>query len=217
MLLDFNRLGALRAVLSAIALLVGAFLLLPIVVIVLLSFGSSRYLQFPPPAWTPRWYEDLFDEPDWPAAFATSFKIAIVVATAATLLGLMASFGLARGRFPARKRSGRCSSRRRSCRSWSSPLRSTPSSCACSSTAPSSASSSPTQSSRCPARSSRSATRWKASTRASRTPPCSAAPRRLGPSSGSCCRRSSLGRAGLLTLATPPGQSSRRPWMMIDR
>ena len=57
MLLDFNRLGALRVVLSAIAVLVGAFLLLPIVVIVLLSFGSSRYLQFPPPAWTLRWYQ----------------------------------------------------------------------------------------------------------------------------------------------------------------
>ena len=103
MLLDFNRLGALRVVLSAIALLVGAFLLLPIIVIVLLSFGSSRYLQFPPPAWTLRWYEDLFDDPDWLAAFATSFEIAAVVAVAATLLGLMASFGLARGRFPGKE------------------------------------------------------------------------------------------------------------------
>ena len=103
MLLDFNRLGGLRAVLSAIALLVGAFLLLPIVVIVLLSFGSSRYLQFPPPTWTLQWYEDLFDDPDWLASFATSFEIAIVVAAAATLLGLMASFGLARGRFPGKE------------------------------------------------------------------------------------------------------------------
>lgn len=103
MLLDFNRLGALRVVLSAIALLVGAFLLLPVVVIVLLSFGSSRYLQFPPPAWTLRWYEELFDDPDWLASFATSFEIAIVVAVVATLLGLMASFGLTRGRFPGRE------------------------------------------------------------------------------------------------------------------
>lgn len=99
MLLDFNRLGALRVVLSAIALLVGAFLLLPIVVIVLLSFGSSRYLQFPPPAWTLRWYEELLDDPEWLTSFATSFEIAVVVAVVATLLGLMASFGLTRGRF----------------------------------------------------------------------------------------------------------------------
>jgi putative spermidine/putrescine transport system permease protein len=103
MLLDFNRLGALRVVLSAIAVLVGAFLLLPVVVIVLLSFGSSRYLQFPPPAWTLRWYQELFDDVDWLTSFVTSFEIAIVVAVIATLLGLMASFALTRGRFPGRE------------------------------------------------------------------------------------------------------------------
>ena len=52
MLLDFARLGALRTVLAAIGILVGIFLLLPIVLIVALSFGSSQWLQFPPPAWT---------------------------------------------------------------------------------------------------------------------------------------------------------------------
>lgn len=99
MLLDFNRIGALRVALSGIAALVGAFLLLPVVVIVLLSFGSSRYLQFPPPAWTLHWYSDLFDDPDWLASFLTSAEIAVVVAIVATVLGLMASFGLTRGRF----------------------------------------------------------------------------------------------------------------------
>lgn len=103
MLLDFDRLGALRAVLAGIAVLVGAFLLLPIVVIVLLSFGSSRYLQFPPPAWTLRWYREMFRNPDWLASFVTSAEIAVVVAIVATVLGLMASFGLTRGRFFGKK------------------------------------------------------------------------------------------------------------------
>jgi putative spermidine/putrescine transport system permease protein len=99
MLLDFDRLGPLRYVLAALALLVGAFLLLPIVVIVLLSFGSSRYLQFPPPAWTTKWYAALFADPDWLTSFLTSLEIAVVVSILATLIGLMASFGLTRGRF----------------------------------------------------------------------------------------------------------------------
>ncbi len=99
MLLDFARLGFLRFVLAGVALLVGAFLLLPILVIVALSFGSSRYLQFPPPAWTLKWYAQLFADPDWLTAFLTSFEIAIVTAAVATLLGLMASFGLTRGNF----------------------------------------------------------------------------------------------------------------------
>jgi putative spermidine/putrescine transport system permease protein len=103
MLLDFDRLGFLRYVLGAIAVLVGAFLLLPILTIAALSFGSSRYLQFPPAAWTTKWYAQLFADPDWLAAFFTSLEIAVVVAVVATLIGLAASFGLTRGRFKGRE------------------------------------------------------------------------------------------------------------------
>ena len=103
MLLDFSRLGALRYVLAAIGGLVGVFLLLPIALIVALSFGSSQWLQFPPPAWTLKWYRQLLADPDWLAAFLTSLKIALTVTVLATGLGLMASFGLTRGRFPGRE------------------------------------------------------------------------------------------------------------------
>ncbi|HEX4766143.1 MAG TPA: ABC transporter permease [Lichenihabitans sp.] len=103
MLLDFDRLGLFRIVLVGIALLVGAFLLLPILLIVALSFGSSRYLQFPPPAWTLKWYAALFADPDWLSSFATSLEIAVTVMIVATLIGLMASFGLTRGRFPGKE------------------------------------------------------------------------------------------------------------------
>ncbi|TIV05594.1 MAG: ABC transporter permease, partial [Mesorhizobium sp.] len=44
MLLDYDRLGWLKAALLAFTTLVAAFLLLPVVFIVLLSFGSSRWL-----------------------------------------------------------------------------------------------------------------------------------------------------------------------------
>ena len=103
MLLDFDRLGPLRYVLVAIAIGVGAFLLLPILVIVALSFGSSRYLQLPPAAWTTKWYAQLFADPDWFTAFLTSLEIAVVVALLSTGIGLMASFGLTRGRFPGKE------------------------------------------------------------------------------------------------------------------
>ena len=103
MLLDFDSLGPFRFVLVGIAVLVGAFLLLPIAVIVALSFGSSRYLQFPPAAWTTKWYAQVFADPDWLGAFLTSLEIAVVVAIVATLIGLMASFALTRGRFAGRE------------------------------------------------------------------------------------------------------------------
>ena len=103
MLLDFDRLGALRYVLIGAAILVGAFLMLPILTIAALSFGSSRYLQFPPAAWTTRWYAQLFADPDWLSSFLTSLEIALAVALVATAIGLAASFGLTRGRFRGRE------------------------------------------------------------------------------------------------------------------
>ncbi|RVD41564.1 ABC transporter permease, partial [Mesorhizobium sp. M4B.F.Ca.ET.019.03.1.1] len=65
MLLDYDRLGWLKAALLAFTALVAAFLLLPVVFIVLLSFGSSRWLAFPPPGWTLKWYQELFADPSW--------------------------------------------------------------------------------------------------------------------------------------------------------
>ncbi len=103
MLLDFSRLGLLRYVLSALGVLIGAFLLLPIALIVALSFGSSRYLQFPPQSWTFRWYAQLFADSDWLTSFLTSLEIASVVAVLAVVLGTLASFGLTRGTFQGRE------------------------------------------------------------------------------------------------------------------
>ena len=99
MLLDFSRLGILRYILSAIGIVVGLFLLLPIMLIVAISFGSSRWLQFPPPSWTLKWYREIFADSDWLASFLTSLEIALCVMVLATVIGLMASFALTRGRF----------------------------------------------------------------------------------------------------------------------
>lgn len=99
MLLDFKALGAWKWPLVGFTALVTLFLLLPIVFIVALSFGSSQWLIFPPPGWTLKWYCDLFADPRWLEATLTSLKIGIIVTLCSVLLGLLASFGLTRGRF----------------------------------------------------------------------------------------------------------------------
>ncbi|TIR28769.1 MAG: ABC transporter permease [Mesorhizobium sp.] len=102
MLLDYDRLGWLRAALLGFTGLVAAFLLLPVVFIVLLSFGSSRWLAFPPPGWTLKWYEELFADPAWLEAALTSARIATMAALLAVVIGLLASFALVRGQFRGR-------------------------------------------------------------------------------------------------------------------
>lgn len=64
MLLSPNAIGGrLRAGLYLTTGAIAAFLLLPIVFIVLLSFGSSQWLVFPPPGWTLKWYGQFFANP----------------------------------------------------------------------------------------------------------------------------------------------------------
>lgn len=99
MLLNFDRLGAWKWILLAITGLTSAFLILPIIFIAALSFGSSQWLIFPPPGWTLKWYRDFFADPRWLEAAGTSFSIAAIVTVLSVLIGLIASFGLVRGRF----------------------------------------------------------------------------------------------------------------------
>jgi len=103
MLLDYDRLGWLKIVLLGFTALVAAFLLLPVVFIVLLSFGSSRWLAFPPPGWTLKWYQELFADPSWIEAALTSARIATMTAILAVAIGLLASFALVRGEFRGRE------------------------------------------------------------------------------------------------------------------
>jgi putative spermidine/putrescine transport system permease protein len=99
MLLDFNRLGAWKWILVSVTTLVAIFLLMPIVFIAALSFGSSQWLIFPPPSWTLRWYQDLFADPRWLESALTSAKVAAIVTVLSVVVGLFASLALTRGTF----------------------------------------------------------------------------------------------------------------------
>ena len=79
------------------------FLLAPLLLLVALSFDSSRWLQFPPPGWTLQWYKEVFSDPDWLSSLLTSIELGVVVTTASVLLGLLSGFALVRGSFPGRK------------------------------------------------------------------------------------------------------------------
>ncbi|GAA3066695.1 ABC transporter permease [Rhizobium viscosum] len=103
MLLDFEKLGGLRPFLIGLTVVVCLFLILPIVFIAALSFGSSQWLIFPPPSWTFKWYQALFDDPRWLYSALTSLKIAAIVTVLSVVLGFLAAFGLNRGSFIGRE------------------------------------------------------------------------------------------------------------------
>ncbi len=76
-----------------------AFLLLPIIVIVPLSFADSSFLVYPIPGWSLRWYQNLFTSDDWIRAARNSFIVAPLATVIATVLGTLAAVGLARTDF----------------------------------------------------------------------------------------------------------------------
>lgn len=76
--------------------LVIAILILPIIVVMIISFSSASYLTFPPPGFSLRWYEQFFSDSNWMRAFWTSLVVAAISAGIAILLGASAALGIVR-------------------------------------------------------------------------------------------------------------------------
>ncbi len=87
-----------RVWLYALAALVAAFLVLPVLIVVPMSFSASRFLDFPPSEWSLRWYQRFFSSPSWWGSLLSSLKIATAVTVIATPLGTLAAYALHRGR-----------------------------------------------------------------------------------------------------------------------
>jgi len=86
---------ALRAV--CVAVLV--YLLAPILAIIPLSFSSSSFLSYPMPGLSLKWYQNLFNAPEWSNATRNSFIVAPAATVIATALGTLAAVGLSRTDF----------------------------------------------------------------------------------------------------------------------
>jgi putative spermidine/putrescine transport system permease protein len=88
-----------RITLSVIAGLVLFYLILPILVVIPLSFSSASYLSFPPPGFILHWYRNFFTRADWISSAWLSIWVGLAVTVLATALGTPASVALVRGRF----------------------------------------------------------------------------------------------------------------------
>jgi putative spermidine/putrescine transport system permease protein len=87
--------------------LVFAFLVAPIVIIVLTSFTGGETVAFPPTEYSLRWYEKVLGhiadapgvKPGLATAFLLSLRVGLAVALGASVVGLFAAYALYRFRF----------------------------------------------------------------------------------------------------------------------
>lgn len=75
------------------------FLILPVLVIVPLSFNSGTFLVYPLQGFSLRWYEEFFSTAEWLRALKNSLIIAPAATVLAMTFGTLASIGLTRGEF----------------------------------------------------------------------------------------------------------------------
>lgn len=89
-----------HALLWAYAIAVFAFLIVPLVVVIPVSFSAGMYLQFPPPGLSMHWYQDYFGDPQWIDATVLSVEIALSVVVLAVSIGSLAALAIVRMPFP---------------------------------------------------------------------------------------------------------------------
>jgi len=75
------------------------FLVLPLFIVIPISFSSSEFLQFPPEELSLKWYKNFFGSDIWMRALLNSVKIALMSSILATILGVTAALALTRYRF----------------------------------------------------------------------------------------------------------------------
>ena len=93
-----RRPPAVRVALTGLSVLVGVFLVLPLFIVVPISFSGSSFLEFPPRSFSLRWYREYLASHTWIDSTFNSVKVAILTALFATIVGTCAALALQRWR-----------------------------------------------------------------------------------------------------------------------
>lgn len=81
-------------IVRAIVVIALLWLIIPVLIVIPMSFSSARFLAFPPPGWSLRWYQAFLGSPEWMAAARTSLIVAVSASLIATVVGTAAAYAL---------------------------------------------------------------------------------------------------------------------------
>jgi putative spermidine/putrescine transport system permease protein len=83
-----------RIVFAVFCSLVLLYLILPVLIIAPMSFSSARFLTFPPPSLSLRWYREYVGNPAWMQATRVTLTVAGFTVLIATPLGVAAAYAI---------------------------------------------------------------------------------------------------------------------------
>lgn len=84
---------------TAIALLI-AFIVAPLLIVILVSFSGREIPEFPPSTWSLRWYGHALSEPVFVTSAINSAWLAVTATCISTPIALGAAMAIVRGQFP---------------------------------------------------------------------------------------------------------------------
>lgn len=88
---------------SAFGWVMVAFLLLPLLAMIPISFSAGSFLSYPLPGLSLQWYERVFSPGPWTHALRNSLVVGTLSTVIATVLGTLAAFAFARRNLPAKR------------------------------------------------------------------------------------------------------------------
>jgi putative spermidine/putrescine transport system permease protein len=74
------------------------YLILPILIVAPMSFSSARFLSFPPPSLSLRWYREYIGNPAWMQATLVTLTVAACTVLIATPLGVSAAYAVSQSK-----------------------------------------------------------------------------------------------------------------------
>ena len=89
-------LGLTRGAFVALGVLLGIFLILPLLVIVPTSWTAGQLVEFPPHGFSFQWYEQVLENSVWTESFWVSIRVAFFGSIIATVLGTAIELGMRR-------------------------------------------------------------------------------------------------------------------------
>jgi putative spermidine/putrescine transport system permease protein len=93
-----KRLSPRRIVFVLLCAAVLLYLVLPILIVVPMSFSSARFLTFPPPSLSLRWYREYIDNSAWMQATLVTLTVAVCTVAIATPLGVSAAYAISQSK-----------------------------------------------------------------------------------------------------------------------
>lgn len=79
-----------------------AYLVLPLVTVVVSSFSAANSFHFPPRAWSLHWYAQVFVGGDWTQSLGFSARLIVLVVPVVLALGVLGGYAIGAGEFPGR-------------------------------------------------------------------------------------------------------------------